>query len=351
MLNVLRESRNVTANFLVSTVLVGPEMITRMRKRIETLIIFSFPARKVPELCVPYNPQANNNVNGPDPQTAARLESIEAVLSVVVRHTGGITHYDAIRDWISSALPFQKHLQSAPSTPASPHNLMTHGSVPGPSRAGSTYHLDPQETAHLERGGSSDDDNLAKVGKGWLGEIDGGLPENMELNEKVKMKLDIHGTPAENLQRLITDCGVSPHKIAELVQELPPKPFADRIIDWFFAKLNFIRYPIDERMFRASYEDLYNKSTALDPSNVRALPLVFIVLALAVRQAPEKWAGNEQTRRLSSLRMYWSSRRSILIATAVQSESLELVSAGLSWALLYVRRRLLVYIVMVLNLD
>lgn len=50
---------------------------------------------------------------------------------------------------------------------------MTHGSVPGPSRAGSTYHLDPQETAHLERGGSSDDDNLAKVGKGWLGEIDG----------------------------------------------------------------------------------------------------------------------------------------------------------------------------------
>ncbi|OWZ26228.1 hypothetical protein C361_07060 [Cryptococcus neoformans Tu259-1] len=286
-------------------------------------------ARKVPELCVPYNPQASNNTHGPDPQTAARLESIEAVLSVVVRHTGGITHYDAIRDWISSALPFQKHLQSAPSTPASPHNLMTHGSVPGPSRAGSTYHFEPQEAAHLERGGSSDDDNLAKVGKGWLGEIDGGLPENMELNEKVKMKLDIHGTPAENLQRLITDCGVSPHKIAELVQELPPKPFADRIIDWFFAKLNFIRYPIDERLFRASYEDLYNKSTALDPSNVRALPLVFIVLALAVRQAPEKWAGNEQTRRLSSLRMYWSSRRSILIATAVQSESLELVVSRL----------------------
>lgn len=238
-----------------------------------------------------------------------------------------------------AALPFQKHLQSAPSTPASPHNLMTHGSVAGPSRAGSTYHFEPQEAAHLERGGSSDDDNLAKVGKGWLGEIDGLVllfitPHSsliiyavaslktyavlhgkwrtgtnvlqMELNEKVKMKLDIHGTPAENLQRLITDCGVSPHKIAELVQELPPKPFADRIIDWFFAKLNFIRYPIDERLFRASYEDLYNKSTALDPSNVRALPLVFIVLALAVRQAPEKWAGNEQTRRLSSLRMYWS---------------------------------------------
>jgi hypothetical protein len=51
---------------------------------------------------------------------------------------------------------------------------------------------------------------------------------------------------------------------------------------------------------------LYNKATAVDPSNVRALPLVFIVLALAVRLAPEEWAGDDQTRRLSSLRMYWS---------------------------------------------
>ncbi|ODN87089.1 hypothetical protein L198_07091 [Cryptococcus wingfieldii CBS 7118] len=285
---------------------------------------------KVPELCVPYNPQANSNSSsGPDPQTLARLESIESVLSVVVRHTSGITHYEAVRDWITSP-PFQKHLQSAPSTPASPHNLMTpQASVPGPSRPMTAYQPDAQDPNLLERGASSDDDGLARVGKGWLGEIDGGLPENMDTDEKVKMKLDIHGTPAENLQRLITDCGVSPHKIAELVQELPPKPFADKIIDWFFEKLNFIRYPIDERLFRASYDDLYNKATALDPSNVRALPLVFIVLALAVRQAPDKWAGDEQTRRLSSLRMYWSSRRSILIATAVQSESLELVVSRL----------------------
>jgi hypothetical protein len=67
------------------------------------------------------------------------------------------------------------------------------------------------------------------------------------------------------------------------------------------------------------------------------LPLVFIVLAMAVRLAPEEWAGDDQTRKLSSLRLYWScrsrkirqvltlARRSILIATAVQSESLELV--------------------------
>ena len=35
----------------------------------------------------------------------------------------------------------------------------------------------------------------------------------LDPSEKVKMKHDIHGTPAENLQRLITDCGVSPHKV------------------------------------------------------------------------------------------------------------------------------------------
>ncbi|WVR04131.1 hypothetical protein IAU60_001130 [Kwoniella sp. DSM 27419] len=284
-------------------------------------------ARKVPELCVPYNPQANNpQSSGPDPTTASRLDSIEAVLSVVVRHTGGISQYDAVREWIGSS-PFQKHLASAPSTPSSPHHFLSQSNnVAGPSGSRSTTDApEGGNRGEAEPGASSDEDGLAKIGKGWLGELEGGLPETMSVNDKVKMKLDIHGTPAENLQRLITDCGVSPHKVAELVQELPPKHFADRIVDWFFHKLNFVRYPIDERSFRASYEDLYNKSTAVDPSNVRALPLVFIVLALAVRQAPDEWAGDEETRKLSSLRMYWSSRRSILIATAVQSESIELV--------------------------
>lgn len=82
---------------------------------------------------------------------------------------------------------------------------------------------------------------------------------------------------------------------------------------------------------------MYNKTTAVDPNNVRALPLVFIVLAMAVRLAPENWAGDDHTRKISSLRMYWScelvhsrsqltsARRSILIATAIQSESMELV--------------------------
>lgn len=114
---------------------------------------------------------------------------------------------------------------------------------------------------------------------------------------------------AENLQRLITECGVSPTKVAELVQELPPKDFANILVDWFFAKINSSRYPIHEGMFRgaspcaalhllervaygrplclqtAAYESLYANGLKTDPSNVRSLPLVFIVLA-TVRALP-----------------------------------------------------------------
>ena len=37
----------------------------------------------------------------------------------------------------------------------------------------------------------------------------------MEARGKVSIKHDIHGTPAENLQQLIRDCGVSPHKVSQ----------------------------------------------------------------------------------------------------------------------------------------
>ena len=44
-------------------------------------------------------------------------------------------------------------------------------------------------------------------------------------------------TAADNLKALIQDCGVSPHKITELVQELPPRRFADVLIDFYFASV------------------------------------------------------------------------------------------------------------------
>jgi hypothetical protein len=39
-------------------------------------------------------------------------------------------------------------------------------------------------------------------------------------------------------------------KVAEIMQELPPPAMADRIVECYFSNVNWIRYPIDERLFR-----------------------------------------------------------------------------------------------------
>lgn len=181
---------------------------------------------------------------------------------------------------------------------------------------------------------------------------DGTVPsiEGLRGSSTIQLNLTDCGTPADNLQRLIQDCGVSPMKLRDLVQELPPYPFASALVDWFFRNINYVRYPIDERSFRLSFEDMYKKKDGVgpEPGNVRSLPLIFIVLATSSRLAPEAWAGDEQTRRMTSLRMYWccksravcrvlsdhpAARRSLLIAIAIQPESLELVVTRLLSAL------------------
>jgi len=66
----------------------------------------------------------------------------------------------------------------------------------------------------------------------------------------VSLELDEHGTPAEGLQKLFRDCGVSPEKVHELIRELPNEQHANRLLEWFFTKFNHLRYPIDETVFR-----------------------------------------------------------------------------------------------------
>lgn len=51
---------------------------------------------------VPYTPAPSNaNAAGLDPVTADRIDRIENVLSVVVRHNPGIGGYDAVREWLA----------------------------------------------------------------------------------------------------------------------------------------------------------------------------------------------------------------------------------------------------------
>lgn len=89
---------------------------------------------------------------------------------------------------------------------------------------------------------------------------------------------------------------------------------------------------------------MFANGVSVHPNDVRFLPLLFVVLAIAVRVAPEHLAGDARSRRLTSLRYYWScmsnlssphrhcsipmaltARRSMLIAAAIQPDSLDMV--------------------------
>jgi len=134
---------------------------------------------------------------------------------------------------------------------------------------------------------------------------------------------DSEMSAADNLNSLVQECGLPPHKISELLQELPPQRFSDALIDYYFNTMyvdfalsvfhdllgknrNWTRYPISEHDFRAGYTSICANGIGINPNDVRFLPLLFVVLAIAVRLAPEHLAGDARSRRITSLRYYWS---------------------------------------------
>ncbi|KAG6890571.1 hypothetical protein C0992_000579 [Termitomyces sp. T32_za158] len=48
---------------------------------------------------------------------------------------------------------------------------------------------------------------------------------------------DLEPSAADNLKSLVQECGVSPHKISELLQELPPARLSDVLIDYYFSSM------------------------------------------------------------------------------------------------------------------
>ncbi|EIN10366.1 hypothetical protein PUNSTDRAFT_99821 [Punctularia strigosozonata HHB-11173 SS5] len=130
---------------------------------------------------------------------------------------------------------------------------------------------------------------------------------------------------ADNMRVLVEDYGVSPDRVNELLHELPQQRYMDLLIDTYFQSINWTRYPLLQRDFRASYVSLCSNAPNVKPTDVKFLPLLFVILAIAVRLAPESVAGDARTRRITSQRFYWSSRRSLLIAVAVQPDSLEVI--------------------------
>ncbi|KAH9951597.1 hypothetical protein B0H21DRAFT_684345 [Amylocystis lapponica] len=130
---------------------------------------------------------------------------------------------------------------------------------------------------------------------------------------------------ADKLKLLIRDYGFHPNKVSELVNELPARNLSQLLVDHYFGVINWTRYPISERDFRASFNCICEEGTTVNPNNIRFLPLLFVVLAISARLAPERIGGDERTRRLSSSRLYWSSRRALLIVAAIQPDCFEMV--------------------------
>ena len=48
---------------------------------------------------------------------------------------------------------------------------------------------------------------------------------------------DSESSAADNMKSLIQECGVSPHKMSELLQELPPQRVSDVLLDYYFTTL------------------------------------------------------------------------------------------------------------------
>ncbi|EAU84829.2 nuclear protein [Coprinopsis cinerea okayama7 len=294
-------------------------------------------ARKVPELCKAYTP------GKADQDLSARISRLEQIIEVA------LPQY-----WNPTA-----HARTS-STPAAVENnsfreRRRSPSVPDDDTRSQTEEQDPSGGT-LQSGkwyGNSASGSVApayvieqlqqvvahsgsNVRPGFrTGEFD-----NLEggSQQRASMKLrpngevtddDAEASPENNLQSLFLECGVSPHQISELHQELPSPQVCDRLIDHYFAAINWTRYPISERDFRAAYTSVLSHIQdgigATNPHDVRFLPLLFVVLAISVRLAPESLAGDPRTRRVTSLRYYWSSRRSLLIAAAIQPDSLDVV--------------------------
>lgn len=69
---------------------------------------------------------------------------------------------------------------------------------------------------------------------------------------------------------------------------------------------NWTRYPLPESDFRTSVAAMCSSSATVAAGDLRFLPLLFVVLAIAARLAPERLCGDARSRRLTSQRYYWS---------------------------------------------
>ncbi|KZP33000.1 hypothetical protein FIBSPDRAFT_811926 [Athelia psychrophila] len=277
-------------------------------------------ARRVPELCKAYTPGKT------DQDISARLARLENIIEMALPHfcSPGTPGY-AEQNRLSGSDGLDDDAQSQNGDDPG-GGTFRHGKWYGNSASGSLATASVLEQwilicqiqlAQVESRGHR------RVNSGDSHAPGSHATETLHIINAVSQDLEPSAT--DKLKSLVQDCGVSPHKLAELLQELPPTRLSDVLLDYYFTVLNWTRYALSERDFRASYASITENGVTAHPNDVRFLPLLFVVLAISVRQAPEHVAGDARTRRMTSLRYYWSSRRAMLVAAAIQSDSLEMV--------------------------
>ncbi|KAG8856771.1 hypothetical protein FRB96_006274 [Tulasnella sp. 330] len=276
-------------------------------------------ARKVPELCKNYQPGKQEDFN-------ARLSRIEQIIELALPQfaAGEYTTPSSPQDYGVMLPPSNGEGYWVPGGNEQ-YGMELDGRYPqdGQKSASSSRSGSPKLEDHAPAGGMLESGRW--YGTSALGSVYSRPILEQLQSEVVPQMIEDAAEVNDKLKSLIQECGVSPHKLFELVQELPPKSLSDVLINYYFTFVNYTRYPLYEPSFRASYDSVCNNGTRVQPHDIRFLPLLFVVLAIAARLAPENILGDDRQKRLMSLRYYWSSRRSLLIAAAVQTDSFEVI--------------------------
>ncbi|KAH8113278.1 fungal-specific transcription factor domain-containing protein [Phellopilus nigrolimitatus] len=293
-------------------------------------------ARKVPELCKAYTPGKS------DQDVHARLSRLEHIIELALPQFAGSSSSNPSSPAIGHS-SYSRLNDSRSMTPDDEGSQVDDGDVGagsfdgvgkwyGKSVSGSVAPvrmLEQLTYVHPSNDGVLNDPLHAQYMNYPASANRPNVVENMPLSGENEpespMLQNAEPTAADLLQSLIRDCGLSENKLNELMQELPSRQRTDLLIDYYFKNMNWTRYPISEQDFRTSYAALFIDGVGSNPSDIRFLPLLFVVLAISVRLSPEHIGGNARERKLKSMRFYWSSRRALLIAAAIQPDSLEMV--------------------------
>ena len=122
--------------------------------------------------------------------------------------------------------------------------------------------------------------------------------------------------------------------VHDLFNTLPPRGFVEHLVQIFFCHINFVRYGLDEQVFRVNCEELFGfieksqfSGQALEGARfVPFMSTLFMVLAITHASLPENECTDEQAR-IGSMRLYHSGKKCIEIGKHIRNEHIDLVVA------------------------